>query len=88
MTLNQPLDEELDDPLETLKAHHPEYASSEIDPECQKCQWLSVCGTGCPVTNTEHGGRPNARSPFCEAYKEIIPAWIDAYGRSLVGYMD
>lgn len=83
MTLAEPLARADDDLLAPLRAGFARYAADEPDPECRACRWLSVCGTGCPVVNERRHGHPNARSPLCDAYRQIIPEWIQAYGRTL-----
>ena len=89
MELARPLppeqgDADPDDLLVPLRASYPRYAGAELDPECRACPWLSVCGSGCPTVNEARSGRPNARTPFCDAYRSIIPDWIRAYGATLL----
>lgn len=50
---------------------------------CQECRWFHVCGTGCPILNERLTGHPNKRSPFCNAYRKLIPMYIDTYGWAL-----
>lgn len=44
--------------------------------DCKNCQWMLVCGGGCPVTNFNASGSIASPSPYCEIFKEMIPKLI------------
>ena len=84
MTLDKPFGTIEKDILEQYEKQESKY--EQLKPEdkcCQKCQWHRVCGTGCPILNESLSGHPNKRSPFCSAYRQLIPAYIDIYGWAL-----
>lgn len=45
----------------------------EALPECDGCEWESICQSGCPYTRKLAYGTYNRKSPFCEALKELYP---------------
>lgn len=67
-----------------LEKHKKKYIDSdEISRKCSTCQWYKVCATGCPQLNEKLYGHCNAPSPFCCAYKKLIPLYIQTYGWAL-----
>jgi len=40
---------------------------------CSSCQWRYVCAGGCPIVTHRVFNRYDTRSPFCSAYKALIP---------------
>jgi uncharacterized protein len=53
---------------------------------CQDCRWRYRCAGGCPVLTYNTFGRADTRSPFCGAYKALIPALIDIEARRIARY--
>jgi len=41
--------------------------------ECAGCPWRYYCTGGCPRLAYQQAGRYEARSPFCEVYRAILP---------------
>jgi len=62
--VEQPLREVLYSPIRAdfVKQKHP------LPAECQACEWLSVCKSGCPRNRAEAG--PDY---FCGSYKAFFP---------------
>lgn len=84
MTLDNPIGTVEKDILKQYEKFESKYKQEKpIDPCCQRCQWHRVCGTGCPILNEALQTHPNKRSPFCRAYRRLIPDCIDTYGWAL-----
>jgi uncharacterized protein len=52
--------------------------------ECANCEWKLWCSGGCPVLVKQIKGDYLEKSPYCEIYKEIIPALLRLEARSLL----
>ncbi len=46
-------------------------------PGCNKCQWLALCGGGCPLINASANGSAATKSPYCYLFQAIIPRLIE-----------
>jgi len=84
MSLEETIGNVNDNIYEQYAKHESKYIQKQAkNVLCQKCQWHRTCGTGCPILNESLLGHPNERSPFCEAYRQLIPQYIDIYGWAL-----
>jgi uncharacterized protein len=54
--------------------------------ECADCEWKFWCAGGCPVVNYQAAGRFDAKSPYCEAYKTLLPEVLRLEGLRLLKY--
>lgn len=52
-------------------------ASALSYPSCSSCQWLFVCGGGCPLVNANANGLATTRSPYCELFQSAIPRLVE-----------
>ena len=53
---------------------------------CNTCQWKYRCAGGCPVVTFQTYNRFDRRSPFCGAYKALIPRLIALEGLRIARY--
>lgn len=44
---------------------------------CRDCQWLFVCGAGCPLVNASANGLATTKSPYCELFQSAIPRLVE-----------
>jgi len=42
---------------------------------CQRCEWLSWCHGGHPLTRFSYYGSYNYPTPYCDLYKKLFPKW-------------
>lgn len=66
----------------------PQRWSAKNLPECQGCDWITLCQGGCPYTRKLAFGTYDHKSPFCEAFKKLFPKlmlltkkWEEKYAR-------
>jgi uncharacterized protein len=52
--------------------------------QCRSCRWFPVCAGGCPITNQRMNGQAFSRSPFCDLYRHLIPAYIRLLAHKMV----
>lgn len=52
-------------------------------PECQRCEWLSICRRGCPKFRHAPHGRFEDLDYFCPAYKMVYPKVVDPLRREV-----
>ena len=74
-----------DDLLEACRgsfAYNP--AERRQQAECLSCRWFPVCAGGCPITNLRMNGEPFSKSPFCELYRFLIPAFIRLLAHKMI----
>jgi len=74
------------DPLELIRAASGglENIPVEHKPDCQGCTWNAWCAGGCPALARQISGSYSARSPYCDIYREIIPALLRLEAKSLL----
>ncbi|MCP4110699.1 MAG: radical SAM protein [Desulfobacteraceae bacterium] len=62
------------DPLNDIRnkigLHNPPVEEKE---DCCDCKWRYWCAGGCPVQAFRCTGRYNAKSPYCDIYRTLIP---------------
>lgn len=51
----------------------PQRWSAKNIPECQGCEWITICQGGCPYTRKLTYGTYDHKSPFCSAFKHLFP---------------
>lgn len=52
-------------------------------PECEHCQASVVCQGGYPIPKYFAYGRFDRHSPYCKAFKVLIPKFVDIYRKKL-----
>jgi len=63
--------------LEAMNRHnHPIHDYKGI-PECEKCDFRTTCGSGCPLQKIVRYGRIDLPSPYCRSYKKTVPLLIE-----------
>jgi uncharacterized protein len=74
----QPLRDVLYSPVRAafVRQKHP------LPSECQQCEWLSVCKSGCPRNRAEEVDGGHSPDYFCRSYKTLF-AHADARLRAL-----
>ncbi len=50
---------------------HQRWSAKNI-PECQGCEWTTLCQAGCPYTHKLAYGDYNHPSPFCKEFKKLF----------------
>jgi len=53
-------------------------------PECERCKTSVVCQGGYPIPKYFAYGRFDKHSPYCKAFKALIPKFVDMYRRKLL----
>jgi len=59
------------------------YSVENID-GCKDCQWKYLCGGGCPLSTKSVFGTFNKQSPYCDAFKTLIPRLIRIVGLQII----
>jgi len=64
----------------------PELATKSVYDydNCKNCQWMLVCGGGCPVTSFNTSGSVATSSPYCDIFKKMIPRLIEIKALQLI----
>lgn len=64
----------------------PELRQKIVDEysECNQCIWKNVCAGGCPVFTYKQFGKINTASPYCYAFRELIPRVVRLKGIKLI----
>lgn len=71
-----------DDPLLVVrKLKNPPV---EARSECASCVWRAWCAGGCPLLTQRLTGRNDARSPYCQVYRALLPELVRLEGIRLL----
>ena len=66
--------------IDTIKCWNdlkfPQRWSAKNIPECQGCQFITLCQGGCPYVQKLSYGEYGHKSPFCEEFKKLFPLLI------------
>lgn len=85
MSINESGTEATDDLLDACRRSLPyEREERDRDLQCRSCRWFPVCAGGCPITNQRMNGQALSRSPFCDLYRHLIPAYIRLLSQKMV----
>jgi uncharacterized protein len=52
---------------------------------CRKCLWKYACGGGCPFFVYQSYGRYDAKSPYCDVYRALIPEIFRIEAKRIIG---
>ena len=55
----------------------PQRWSAKNLPECQNCEWITLCQGGCPYSRKLTFGTYNHKTPFCSVFKELFPRLLE-----------
>ena len=90
MTLEKPIGSiEDEDLIKTMREGNfvrPKSLTVEGKTPCKNCQWKYICCGGCPLLTFEQKGRHDVNSPYCAAYKALIPEALKVEAKRLIKY--
>ena len=74
------------DPLGDVQGDRTGLQNPPVDekPQCRRCRWRYFCAGGCPLLARRVFGSFAARSPYCRAYRTLIPEVIALEGLRLL----
>ncbi|GAB4560289.1 MAG: hypothetical protein Kow0047_06820 [Anaerolineae bacterium] len=74
------------DLLEPVRQADAHFANAAVDdrPLCRECRWRYMCAGGCPLMAYRATGRWDARSPYCDVYRALLPDLVRLEGYRLL----
>ena len=71
-----------EDPLEAIQRTEAGFRNIPVDEkeDCRDCPWRYVCAGGCPLLTRRLSGRDNGPSPYCDAYRTLLPELLQTEG--------
>ena len=74
------------DPLEKVRQAQTDFQNVAVTEkkECSLCNWRYVCAGGCPLYTYRLCGRNDVRSPYCDAYRILLPELLRLEGLRLL----
>ena len=77
------LDKDIGDKL-FIEQPLTEGITSEHKEGCKTCEWRYVCAGSCPATTKLTYGTAGKKSPFCQAYKVLIPELLQLEAQRII----
>ncbi len=89
MAFNEPLGHvEKDGIIDCIRTRHSLHGLRERESnsnwQCNTCIWATICAGGCPMLAQKTFGTTLVSSPYCHAFKELIPRLIRIRGLALL----
>jgi uncharacterized protein len=74
------------DPLLAVRSSESGFHNLEVEAksECSTCPWRYWCAGGCPLLAYRSTKRNDARSPYCEVYRALLPEILRLEGLRLL----
>ncbi len=71
-----------EDPLGVIRRAETGFRNLPVDEKeiCRDCLWRYVCAGGCPLLTCRLTGRDDVPSPYCDAYRVLLPELIRLEG--------
>lgn len=78
------------DPLTHILENKDGVQNPSVDEiaECEKCPWRYWCAGGCPLQSNRNSERYDAKSPYCNIYRVLLPHIIRLEGLRLLKYAE